>query len=73
MKTLFSGLAALLRDNHYLHKNGSWVTDYHKIRGLKVLASTTNGTSGIGRYGGVRVYWYFNHKLAAFEIEKITK
>ena len=63
-------LSTLLRQNHYRNANGCLVTDYHKIPGLKVLASTTNGTSGIGRYNGVRVYWSLNDRTSEYETER---
>jgi len=63
-------LANALKENHYLNGNGCLVTDYHKIKGLKVLASTTNGTSGIGMYRKEKLYWFLSHVTQVFEIEK---
>jgi uncharacterized protein YjaZ len=62
------GLAELLKQHHYRNKNGCWVTDYHKIAGLNLLASTTNGTSGIGKWQGRRVHWFFNDSTKQFEV-----
>lgn len=63
-------LAEQLKTQHYKNVNGCWVTDYHNIPGLKVLASSTNGTSGIGRYQGSKLYWYFHHPTQEFQIER---
>jgi hypothetical protein len=52
-------LANELMANH-AKENGCLVTHYGRISGLKVLASTTNGTSGLGVYRGSRVYWHLN-------------
>jgi len=49
-------LATKLAENHYFH-NGCQYTDYSKIEGLTVKASTTNGTSGIADYHGQKVYF----------------
>ena len=66
---MLSNLSKLLQHHHYLHPNGYWVTDYHLIPHLRVLATTTNGTSGIGRYRGTKVYWSLNHRTSVFEVE----
>ena len=52
MKELAKQLAA----NHGF-VNGCWRTTYRFIKGLKLLASDTNGTSGIGVYQGRKLYW----------------
>jgi hypothetical protein len=52
-------LAGLLLANHG-KVNDCLQTNYKAISGLKLQASTTNGTSGIGRYRGMRVYWYLD-------------
>jgi hypothetical protein len=62
-------LAQHLKQNHYQNANGVWLTDYSKIKGLRVSASTTNGTSGIGTYRGRKCYWCYNHTTQQFEIE----
>lgn len=61
-------LAELLRINHRF--NGSvWLTEYSNIKGLKLLASTTNGTSGLGIWNRRRVYWSYDWKTQRFCIE----
>jgi hypothetical protein len=62
-------LARLLKQHHGLNENGCWLTDYAKIPKLRILASTTNGTSGTGLYHGRRVYWWHNDKTQTFETE----
>ena len=65
-------LAALATDllaNHYTNDNGCLLTEYDKVAGLKVKASSTNGTSGIGTYRGARVYWNYDHRAKRFNIE----
>lgn len=66
MKTLADELSA----NHYFNANGCWVTDYHKIKGLDLRASTTNGTSGTGKYRGHSVYWHYDHTAKVFTVER---
>lgn len=56
-------LAKELEANHYKNENGCLLTDYSKIRGLRLFASTTNGTSGMGKYHGRKVYWHQNSGL----------
>lgn len=50
-------LADYLRENH-VFVNGCWHTQYGKIPGFKLLASTTNGTSGLAMFRGRKVYFY---------------
>lgn len=61
MSAIYDKLAADLLAAHSKNANGCLWTDYSSIRGLKVQASTTNGTSGIGVYRGHRVYWYMDY------------
>lgn len=63
-------LADALLANHGLNVNGVWWTEYRNIPGLTVLASTTNGTSGIGRWHGRKVYWSHNHAQNLFTVEQ---
>lgn len=49
-------LARQLEANH-VRNTGCLHTRYERISGLRVKASTTNGTSGIGVWRGSRVYW----------------
>jgi hypothetical protein len=64
----YDTLAKLLKENHYFNKHGVWLTDYSKIRGFKILASTTNGTSGTGMWRGHKVY--FHQKGNNFVVER---
>lgn len=52
-------LADLLKRNHG-KVNGCWRTNYAAITGLRLLASTTNGTSGLAMWNGRKVYFYQN-------------
>ena len=62
-------LAKLLKANHRF-LNGCWDTLYANIRGFKILASTTNGTSGIGKWQGREIYFYLDHKIDKFVVEQ---
>lgn len=53
-------LSTLLEANHEKNKHGCLVTHYSRIPALCLLASTTNGTSGIGRFRGKKVHWWRN-------------
>lgn len=48
--------------------NGCWQTKYANILNLNVLATSTNGTSGIGLYKGQRVHWTGNTQ--GFKVER---
>ena len=52
-------LANLLKQN-YGKVNGCLHTNYAAIKGLELLASTTNGTSGLAMWRGRKVYFYQN-------------
>lgn len=67
---MFPELSIKLRDAHKFI-NGVWVTAYTQIPGLIVQATTTNGTSGIGTYKGVRVRWFYNHSSNWFTVTKL--
>jgi hypothetical protein len=58
----FSALAQRLLAEHR-NVNGCWFTNYARIEGLKVKASDTNGTSGLGTFRGVPVYWHMCYGL----------
>lgn len=47
--------------NHGMNVNKCLCTDYARIAGLTVKASTTNGTSGLGVYRGLSVYWHLDY------------
>ena len=66
---MFERLAELLRLNHGKNANGCLCTNYANIPGLKLLASTTNGTSGLGRYRGRKVYWCYLHGPDKWSVE----
>lgn len=53
---MFAELEKALFEQH-CYMNGCWQTNYANIPNLNLLASATNGTSGIGIYKGQRVYW----------------
>lgn len=55
----YESLTNELTANHYFNGN-VWLTDYTKIKGLQVYASSTNGTSGTGKYYKQRVYWFYS-------------
>lgn len=59
MQRSLDALAKLLLANHGKNGNGCLITEYSRIPGLRVKASDTNGTSGIGVWDGVRVYWRY--------------
>jgi len=40
------------------------------IEGLDVLAMTTNGDSGIGKFGGHKYYWYYSNRYDEIFVEK---
>ena len=56
MRPDYAELARKLQENHCF-KNGCWQTNYDAIKGLRVTATTTSGTGGIGFYYGSSVYW----------------
>lgn len=58
---MYDTLAASLLKAHGMNEHGCLLTDYASIQGLIVQASTTNGTSGLGRYRGRSVYWHLDH------------
>lgn len=60
MQRTYAQLAKLLLANHGKNKNGVLLTEYSNIPGLKVKASTTNGTSGTGVWDGQKVYWSYD-------------
>ncbi len=62
MLVLPSALAVWLKLNHKRSPgpSGCLYTDYARIPNFKILASTTNGTSGIGKWHGRKVYFYKN-------------
>jgi hypothetical protein len=53
----FDVLAKLLLAQHGMNENGCILTRYENIPNLTLLASSTNGTSGIGKWGKIKVYW----------------
>jgi hypothetical protein len=59
----FETLARRLLSEYGKNENGCIRTDYAKIAGLRVKASSTNGTSGLGVYRGTAVYWHFDNGL----------
>ena len=61
-------LATSLKAAHKF-ENGCWFTDYTSIFNLRVFASSTSGTSGLGQIGSKKVYWYYEHKSEKFIIE----
>ena len=60
-------LAKALEENH--HRDSCLYTDYNKITGLTLLATSTNGTSGTGRYKGQKYYWNRDSKTGKFNVE----
>jgi len=67
---MFEQLAKLLKQHHYKNGNGCWLTDYAKIGGLRILASDTNGTSGLAMWRRCKVYFYFDHPTQLFKVER---
>ena len=55
--------------NHYKNENGCWLTNFAKIKGLKMLASTTNGDAGLAKWCGRKIYFYLNDRLGRFFVE----
>ena len=69
---VLNNLSVLLELNHYTNKNGCLVTDYKNIRWLKLLASSTNGTSGIAVYMNRKVFFWRNDTTGKFIVEPTT-
>ncbi len=63
----FEELEKELKENHQF-RNGCWFTDFSRIKGFEVLSYSTNGTSGIGYWGSVKVYFRGSHE--GFKVEK---
>lgn len=61
---MFDKLASELAKNRVISPDGCMDTVYENIRGLNLLASSTNGTSGIGIYQKRRVYWTQRYSIA---------
>lgn len=55
---MFQELAEQLEQNYGVNGHGCLRTNYSQIPSLKVRATTTSGTSGIGIYKGRRVHWH---------------
>jgi hypothetical protein len=64
---MFAELEKALSEQHCF-VNGCWHTKYANIPNLNVLASSTNGTSGIGLYKGQKVYWTGSKQ--SFKVER---
>jgi hypothetical protein len=67
---IYTELSGHLKKNHGLNKNGVLLTDYSKINGLDVHASSSNGTSGLGKYKGHKVYWSKHDPTQEFHVVK---
>lgn len=66
-----TGELALRLAAEHQKANGCWYTRYDRIVGLEVLASDTNGTSGIGRVRGIgEVFWSRDHRTGEFHVER---
>ena len=67
MTSVLEELARLLAAAHGPVR-GIWRTDYASIRGLRLRATTTNGTSGLGVYRGRSVHWCHDHARQRFVV-----
>ena len=58
-----------LKKNHYKNANGCLVTEYSKIDGLEMLATDTNGTSGVCKWRGEKMYFWYSYPQDRFVVE----
>ena len=73
MNDTMNDILARLLKKYHVKINHCWQTTYTKIVGLEVLASTTNGTSGIGVWDNRKVYWYYDYKIQTFYVERVLR